>query len=519
MAGNNRGRSKGCKTCLRRHVKCDQIRPTCLRCSKGKFECLGYRETLFIDGREQVLRRLNSTQNLYLQKTTSGSLEYAQDYQTSLHFSNDDEIHDAGVSQPQVPLSLSPMREAYFVSYLIANDEGPMKVFFRDLLLTSHQDPLQKSVKEQCSLAFATTFFGVGHAQRSLIDEGRRLYLQALGAVNAILRDPTRSRSIEALGSVVTLCLYEAIAPTRSNEHTWMHHMNGLEQLFAMQGPVSVKSNPSSSALLDVTRPTMIVAALYARRPSLMSRPEWSAVTMHNPTEGGLGHLISGLDYLMDALAQISVLYHVRDKFVEGEATTDSGGANAHLESIQALLDRALSIREDVSTQRNRWTAARQDSESLTIPCGAVPSTQPHPCSVVTQFSSLEAANASTFYNAVLIMINQFIVSVHALLPLHDAQATALTLSSEQISVAVTDILMSIDYHLPFTDPAVASASGTSGPRNIYLLLPLRIAHRALSQSESPEDVSRRLWLEDVMSVIRSRAMPWMSNEQIFGAR
>ncbi|KAH4181786.1 hypothetical protein HBI55_206810 [Parastagonospora nodorum] len=486
MAGNNRGRSKGCKTCLRRHVKCDQTRPTCLRCSKGKFECLGYRETLFIDGREQVLRRLDSTQNSYLQKTTSGSPEYAQDYQTSLNFSNEDEIHDAGVSQTQVPLSLSPMREAYFVSYLVANDEGPMKVFFRDLLLTSHQDPLQKSVKEQCSLAFATTFFGVGHAQGSLIDEGRRLYLQALGAVNAILRDPTRSRSIEALGSVVTLCLYE---------------------LFAMQGPVSVKSNPSSSALLDVTRPTMIVAALYARRPSLMSRPEWSAVTMHNPTEGGLGHLISGLDYLMDALAQISVLYHVRDKFVEGEATTDSGGANAHLESIQALLDRALSIREDVSTQRNRWTAARQDSESLTIPCGAVPSTQPHPCSVVTQFSSLEAANASTFYNAVLIMINQFIVSVHALLPLHDAQATALTLSSD------------IDYHLPFTDPAVASASGISGPRNIYLLLPLRIAHRALSQSESPEDVSRRLWLEDVMSVIRSRAMPWMSNEQIFGAR
>jgi hypothetical protein len=78
---------------------------------------------------------------------------------------------------------------------------------------------------------------------------------------------------------------------------------------------------------------------------------------------------------------------------------------------------------------------------------------------------------------------------------------------------------MSIDCHFSFTDPAVASVSGISGPRNTYLILPLRIAHRALSQSESPEDVSRRLWLEDVMSIIRSRAMPWTSNEQIFGAR
>lgn len=117
-------------------------------------------------------------------------------------------------------------------------------------------------------------------------------------------------------------------------------------------------------------------------------------------------------------------------------------------------------------------------------------------------------------------MINQFIVSAHALLSARDAQIIALISASEQISVAVTDMLMSIDYHLPFTDHTVASASGTSGPRNVYLLLPLRAARCAQSsvQSESPDDVSRRLWLEDVMSIIRSRAMPWMSNDQIFGA-
>lgn len=96
-----------------------------------------------------------------------------------------------------------------------------MKVFFRDLLVTNYQGPLQKSVKEQCSLAFATTFFGVGHAQGSLIDEGRRLYLRALGAVNSILRDATRNRSIEALGSVVTLCLYEV---RTSDENLWFYH-------------------------------------------------------------------------------------------------------------------------------------------------------------------------------------------------------------------------------------------------------------------------------------------------------
>ncbi|KAG8683456.1 hypothetical protein FRC08_014275, partial [Ceratobasidium sp. 394] len=33
---------KSCLTCRRRRKKCDQTRPFCERCTKGKFECLGY---------------------------------------------------------------------------------------------------------------------------------------------------------------------------------------------------------------------------------------------------------------------------------------------------------------------------------------------------------------------------------------------------------------------------------------------------------------------------------------------
>jgi hypothetical protein len=295
--------------------------------------------------------------------------------------------------------------------------------------------------------------------------------------------------------------------------------MNGLEQIFSSQGPISVKSNPTCGALLDVTRPMMIVAALHTRRPSLMSRPEWSAVTMHNCNDDQQSQPDPGLGYLMDALAQLSVLYHARDKIVEGQSTTCSIGCNNHAEPVRALLDRSLNVRDDICTQRGQWRAAHQNSGFLTISDNHFPSSHPCPYPVVTHFCSLEVANASTFYNAVLIMINQFIISVHALFPTQDDRVIAVTSASEQISVAVMDILMCIDYHLPFTDRSVASASGTSGPRNIYLLLPLRIAHKVLSQSESLQDICQRLWLEDVMAFIRSRAMPWMSNDQIFGMR
>ena len=61
--------------------------------------------------------------------------------------------------------------------------------------------------------------------------------------------------------------------------------------------------------------------------------------------------------------------------------------------------------------------------------------------------------------------------------------------------------------------------AGAYGPHNFYLLLPIRVAYRALARSESPKDVAKRLWLEDVLGIIKDRAGTWMSNDQIFGDR
>jgi len=36
----------GCLTCKRRHLKCDERRPRCVRCENGRFECLGYPESV-----------------------------------------------------------------------------------------------------------------------------------------------------------------------------------------------------------------------------------------------------------------------------------------------------------------------------------------------------------------------------------------------------------------------------------------------------------------------------------------
>ena len=276
--------------------------------------------------------------------------------------------------------------------------------------------------------------------------------------------------------------------------------------------------------LLEMARPTMIIEALYSRRSSLLARPEWSAAT--NRTSGDENDLSdSALACLLDGLAQLSTFYSEQDMIISGQSphspemvgTSDDSPWCAPL--AQSLLDRSLGLLDDVRSQIAQWRASNTVSEVSSLPCNYIPSTQPYPCTVVTRFSTLAVANVVTFYNAVLILINQFVISMYKLVPLTALNNIGSSSASNQISIAVVDILKSIDYHIAYTQTTALSAEGSSGPRNFYLLFPIRIAHRALSQSKSPQDITRSLWLEDVLSFIVNRAGPWASNKKIFGAR
>lgn len=156
-----------------------------------------------------------------------------------------------------------------------------------------------------------------------------------------------------------------------------------------------------------------------------------------------------------------------------------------------------------------RWKASHPQSEFPSLPQKIVPSKNPYPSMVVSHFSSIQVAGMFTLYQAVVILFNQFISSLS---PLHEEAA------SEQIATSTTDILKSIDFHLSHAEASSSSAFGTSGLRNIYLLLPLRVAYRVLSQSNKAQDLSKKLWLEDVLHFISSRAGPWMSTKHIFDA-
>jgi hypothetical protein len=144
-----------------------------------------------------------------------------------------------------------------------------------------------------------------------------------------------KTGTLELLSSVVALCLHEvanaqnsfaapnnhflqAVAPKNGNGHTWLRHIDGLEQLFTVRRPMSNGSGQLDTALLQVSRPMMIVAALYARRPSLMARPKWSATLVCRSSDDNQPSPCSVPANLLDALPQIPKLYSQYNVIVSG---------------------------------------------------------------------------------------------------------------------------------------------------------------------------------------------------------
>ena len=256
----------------------------------------------------------------------------------------------------------------------------------------------------------------------------------------------------------------------------------------------------------------MIIAALKSRRPSLMAQPEWSAVddlTLDkHPSSTSL------ILYLLDALAQIPSLYHKLDAIVrdnkEACVSETSCEGSTHPSRIRTLLNRSLRLLDDVRYTRTQWNCSHPVGGLPTLPFTNVSSLQPYPCAVVTHFSSLSAANAYTMCATIVILISQFVLTIYQLSP---PTKLEVSLAIDHISVAVMEILSSIDYYLTFANKTAITTVGAC-PSSFYLL-PIRVTHQVLSLSKSPEDISRKIWLEDALLMIEGKRGAWTSNSKL----
>jgi hypothetical protein len=168
---------------------------------------------LFVDAKAQVLRRLGRTSPSVRGSKTS-TLEIAKQDQTGHHFADlaspQRAFCDYEATSIWPALSELPMRHDHFITYLVARIDGPMETVCRSQLAPSyHADSLEKTARKQSFLALATSFYGLAHAQPTLVYYGRQLYVQALNMVNMTISSCGSAGVSETLSSVVALCLHE----------------------------------------------------------------------------------------------------------------------------------------------------------------------------------------------------------------------------------------------------------------------------------------------------------------------
>ncbi|KAI1319975.1 hypothetical protein F5Y16DRAFT_92752 [Xylariaceae sp. FL0255] len=312
-------RSKGCKTCKRKKIKCDEARPSCGQCQKGSRECEGYeRATIF----------LNSSTGDYDPQPSSGKgggirfkNQFAKDiaWQNSHEYNSNSEIS----SKPDkaVVVARPSKKSSFRAQPYVAGPKGRMtgnlagnsssismsnykppapraldtQVWAVENILaqflqicvppsstTTQETPLawiqslvpMKKEVDALPLAMSALAFGwAGHVhnQPQLVDKGLQLYNAAVQQLRADLDtcSPVQMLAVTALFIEFELCEFGS----RGNPG-WQTHMRGIAALLRAFGPDMVSTQPFLQ-IYSFCRMIFITRGLTQRRRICAGSPMW----------------------------------------------------------------------------------------------------------------------------------------------------------------------------------------------------------------------------------------------------
>jgi len=193
------GRSKGCLTCVKRRIKCDEARPTCKRCEKAGYVCKGYERALqlrFYTGGKQSESTTAVTNRIDNNGAADASLDPVL------------RTHGRGHS-PEVPreLSLVAFREEIQFSFLFENFVwSGYGTPWLQMVAAGRLDVLSL---EACR-AFSLSVFGRHHHQPQIEGTGAVHYDRTVRALSSRLQH-VGSPGSEALIIPIAILLMQSV--------------------------------------------------------------------------------------------------------------------------------------------------------------------------------------------------------------------------------------------------------------------------------------------------------------------
>ncbi|KAF2665108.1 hypothetical protein BT63DRAFT_85356 [Microthyrium microscopicum] len=454
------GRSKACKNCKRRRVKCDETRPNCRRCLKAKLSCGDWPTMTIIQFNGQPEQQPSTPK-------TEPELQIVDTIENKTGLLSSSWSPWSKVAMPTDDL---------FVSYTLAH-----------LLRGSYQlddiyvPEVDRVLSDTCFLALATSYFGNDHREQAVVQRGVRRYSSALKGLNEALHDDSKSRTYDVLKAVLLMATYEMLLSDNSNG--WIVHGLGLERLIEFRGPESFKRMPDRD-LFETSRPSMIYSAIVLHKNTILSQKRWKVI----PWEDDLGQK-DVFQYLIDILADCPQLLVSKDRMYTCKPKEKAG------DLARALDIETRSLLVQLEAWKASWDASEGDYCSETPVSSSNPSYIP-PNGVPVPFwttnlyyNSLRQANAMAMYNACIIFLGKIIRE------LDEGNGHSSTIQvANQMYIAGIEICRSAEYHLHVM---------SQGTGSFAFLFPLRMAWDAVGIVEPAIGV----WLTEVLDKIQFGAV------------
>ncbi|ETS03244.1 hypothetical protein M419DRAFT_75696 [Trichoderma reesei RUT C-30] len=266
---NVAGRSRGCATCRRRRVKCDESLPDCLRCLNMGLKCPGARTDAFF------------VHTVVDAAATMGTLKPRDE--TSLLPTSANKCLSLRLPAPQP--SPAGALDQLFVSHFIDNffgafrpslpvPGGSSRIWLHELpqfLASGSPSPVQSSIRAASMLSYGTA---VGDA--SIKTEACMWYMRALQSLRLLLsRNGSLASPEVSVCAAVMLIHFETQAGT--SPRAWLKHVKGAASLLEEQGPERCRTGFLHQIFSNLRLQTF-VAAMADNELHAFASPEWTTI-------------------------------------------------------------------------------------------------------------------------------------------------------------------------------------------------------------------------------------------------
>ncbi|KAF5549310.1 hypothetical protein FMEXI_4297 [Fusarium mexicanum] len=298
---NRGGRSKACRTCKRRRVKCGTVpmdvasRDTVT----DAHPCEGYvTYGEFVDETMRFTKDKSPTKDNQLQVRLVSPSPKATERQ---------------IWRPP-PLSLD--QDAIIHAHLLSRIDE-----VTPLMANLESITLLDSTRSLAVRALAAVYFGKTNGDKRIFDLGSREYVKALNRVQLDLACSTTVLEWDTLASVICLCMFENIVFT--DKTGWLKHYEGITQLVKLRGPWRHQTVLERELLRQ------------CREHCYLTLPEWQTVPWPSTVPK------TASDALHDIFARVPGQLHDMDRVERGE------GDNEFFEELRQRVETTLSDLED----------------------------------------------------------------------------------------------------------------------------------------------------------------------------